>query len=797
MNNFDYNSIRAKKARVSIIAKSAALRVLIILITLSMIFGGLAIILLTRNTIGWILVGFSSPLIMLLYWSKVELIHVKNGKDRDINSLLSTTCLKLMPKDPTPSLVAKFVAKTRSGSFVLSRLEITDELLHQIAAEVSDMEGVFARAVEICEIARSDQIGGGTLVAAIIECHPECDKILQKLRITHEDLYETIVWFNHIHGLVKDAKKPRHTGGIGRDLAFGYTPLLQQFATNISQQRQNQPRTQIPQGNHTEIIEKMIAIFSKKGAQNVAIVGPNGTGRTTLVYAFAETLLDADSKVPSNLKFRQVFSLDASALISKAGARGELESLTAKIINEAFAARNVILCLDNAHLFFEEGVGSVDISKVLTPILEAGKMRIILVMDEQKYLEIAAKNSTLANSLNKLVVPVPDKETTLKVLEDQTPLMEYQQNVLYTYRSLNEAYELSSRYIHDIEMPGKAKQLLASAAHYAKNGIVTAESVNEAIEKTQGVKTQAAQSEEDKKRLLNLESLIHERMIDQTMAVKAVSDTLRRAAAGVRNVNRPIGTFLFLGPTGVGKTELAKAISEVYFRGEKHIVRLDLNEYVTEEDVKRLIATATENDASLVAQVSKRPFSVVLLDEIEKAHPKVLTTLLQLLDEGILRDAENHEISFRDTIVIATSNAAADVIREIVESEQSIIDSKEKIIDTLIKNNEFRPEFLNRFDEICLFKPLSKDDLIKILDLIMKSVNKNLDGQKITVRLDDSAKELLIEKGYDPKMGARPMKRIVQKTVENIVAKNVLRNEVGAGSEVMVTGEMIGQELES
>ena len=294
--------------------------------------------------------------------------------------------------------------------------------------------------------------------------------------------------------------------------------------------------------------------------------------------------------------------------------------------------------------------------------------------------------------------------------------------------------------------------------------------------------------------MLNLETLIHERMIDQEPAVHAVSDALRRAAAGVRNENKPIGTYLFLGPTGVGKTELAKALSDVYFNGENDIIRIDMNEYVEASDVNRLIAEGATDAMSLTAQVQKHPFSVVLLDEIEKASPQVLTTLLQMLDEGILRDTRNHEISFRDAIVICTSNAGADKIRENIGSS-NYEKLKDELTNHLIETREFKPEFLNRFDEICLFKPLSKEDLNRIVDLLIKGINKTLAPQKIEVSVDDDAKALLIDAGYDPMLGARPMKRVVSKTVENIVAKKSLKGEVKSGDTVRISADEIKSEL--
>ena len=289
------------------------------------------------------------------------------------------------------------------------------------------------------------------------------------------------------------------------------------------------------------------------------------------------------------------------------------------------------------------------------------------------------------------------------------------------------------------------------------------------------------------KELLHLEELIHQRMINQTKAVSAVASALRRARAGVRNEHRPIGTFLFLGPTGVGKTELAKSLAAVYFSGEDHLVRIDLNEYVRAEDVARLIADGATDPMSLSAQVQKDPFSVVLLDEIEKAHPNVLTTLLQVLDEGVLRDINNRPISFRDTILIATSNAGADKIRQYIEAGYQLEQFSEQIQNELISSGQFKPEFLNRFDEIAVFRPLTKPELLQVIDLILVGINKNLANQKVAVAVDDQAKLALVEAGYDPRLGARPMRRVVQRTVENIVAEKILTGELVPGSGIRLS----------
>ena len=797
-NVFHFGGARAEKARASKLYESWFVRALLVLLTIALIALGVYLLFVTHSAMGWLEFGAAIVLIMMLIFAKMELLHLPVGKGNSLDDILSRNVLKQLKHKPTNKDIAKLVPNTASGRFLAARYSITPNMLSALVEDLdSDPEQTFAKAREIMEKTGSNEIEGGTLGVALVACHPNHESILSSMKLELEDLYDGIIWFNYLHGLVKNYNRPRHTGGFARDLSFGYTPYLTGFGQNLSRTREGKVREQVKLAQHEEIVQRMIETFSKGGRQNVALIGPSGSGRSTIVTAFADALLNSDNKISRDLQYRQIFKLDAGSLISKAGGqRGGIEGLVTHILGEAFAAKNIIIWLDNAHLFFEEGVGSVDIANVLQPIIEAGKLRMILTMEQQKFLEISARNASLTNALNVIMVEPASKEETMKVMQDHVPILEYQHNVIYTHWALTEAYRLSERYIHDLVMPGRALNLLESAAGYTvEDTFVTDESVQKAIEKTYGVKMQASQDDGEKLKLLNLEELIHQRMIGQEMAVKAVSDALRRSAAGVRNQNRPIGTFLFIGPTGVGKTELAKAISDVYFKGEGEIVRLDLNEYVEASDVSRLIADGTEDEMSLTSQVMKHPFSVVLLDEIEKAHPQVLTTLLQMLDEGILRDTKNHEVSFRDAIVIATSNAGAEKIRHYIESGTDLADVKEEITNELIRNGEFKPEFLNRFDEVCIFKPLTKENLLQIVDLIIAGVNKTLEPQKISVKLEDDAKELLVERGYDPKMGARPMRRMVQNTVENIVAKAVLAGIAGNGSEIPIDAEMIEMQL--
>lgn len=798
MHQFHYDSLRAREARAGKHFEPPIVRTLMILVIISFVVLGGCLMFLVHTSLAWLPWSAAIALFVANTYITRELIKPPLGPSDSLDDRLSRNVLVQLSRNPTPREIAEITYKTNSGNFLAMRYAITPRFLETIVDGIpNDITAVFVKAREIQRETNSESVSGGVLAVALIELHKDHEQILRSMKLEVKDLYNGIVWYNYLHGLVKSAHAPKHTGGIARDLAFGYTPYLQRFGQNVSRGREGAIKDQVQLAHHNEIVSRMIEIFSKGGRQNVAIIGPTGVGKSSIISAFCDELLDADSKISSQLQFRQIFKLDAAAMVGAGGERGHIERLVPLILGEAYAAKNIIVWLDNAHLFFEDGTGSVDIGNVLLPIIEAGSLRIILTMEQQRYLEISARNPQLANALNKIMVEPSNKTETMKVMEDCVPQLEYKYNVVFTHWALTEAYRLSERYIHDLAMPGRAVNLLESAANFpVQDRFVTDHSVQFAIERTYGVKMQATQSDSDKQKLLNLEDLIHERMIDQVGAVRAVSDALRRSAAGVRNMNRPIGTFLFLGPTGVGKTELAKALSEVYFKGEGDIIRLDMNEFVESSDVSRLIADGAKNELSLTSQVMKHPFSVILLDEIEKAHPQVLTTLLQVLDEGILRDENNREVTFRDAIIIATSNAGADMIRASIDEGMDLGNIKEELTNELIRNGEFKPEFLNRFDEICVFKPLSKDDLRKIADLILKSVNKTLEPQKITVVLDAGAKDLLVEHGYDPKLGARPMRRIVQKTVENLVAKMVLAGMAGSGATIEIDTAMVRSQLE-
>ena len=790
---FNYKSLRSEKARISArLDKSWVLGLTIG--TILLLLAGFSLIIL-RSAFGWTLIGVASIPAMIVEWYNGELKHLAVSKNSSsIDGTLSAEVLGRLSRDPSPDEIATIVSQLNGGHFFTVRYGISASFLHELTSNgESDISAIWAEAIRLRDLTSSKNISAAILVVALINCNPRSQNLISHLQLDLDDLTNGILWYNHLRELIEEYRRPKLTGGIARDWSFGWTPILNRFGQNVSQQIDSVSLLTLPA--HDQAIQQIVDIFSKNGRQNVVLVGPSGAGKTRIVHSFAARLVDSQSKVPKNLKYRQVIILDAGALIAAAPERGGLENLIPQIFNEAIWAKNIIICLDNAHLFFEEGIGSVDISNVILPILESGGLRMILAVDEQRFLQIKARKPEIANALNQIAVAPASKDETIAIMQDRSVLIENQNGVIYMYQALVESYRLGDRYVFDLAMPGKGLKLMESSAHYSDNGLVTAQSVQLAIEKTLDIKVSVASSEDDRNKLLNMEDSIHARMINQSRAVKVVSDALRRARAGVRSQSRPIGTFLFLGPTGVGKTELAKSLAEVYFGGEDRIVRLDMNEYVGIDDVNRLLADGADNPNSLTAKVMKQPFCVVLLDEIEKAHPNVLSTLLQLLDEGILRDIKNREVSFRDAIIIATSNAGADRIREYIERGYNIEQFEDKFVDELISSNQFRPEFLNRFDEIVMFRPLTKDELIQVVDLMIAGVNKTLSLQKVSVDVSMDAKKYLVEVGYDPRLGARPMRRMVQRAVENTVATQMLSGSVEPGSVIEISLEQVQQIL--
>lgn len=782
---FAYHSARSEKARIAR-ELGPMLRVFLgATVVICLIGGGICLVL--GNPLGWVFIGLSALPAMVIEWYENELrelpVVVKGSR---IDDVLAANILGLLPVHATPYDVATIIGQVPEGQFFSVRFGIGPLLLQEIASKDSnDMDALWSKALELKKQRGCSDISAGLLIMSLLSLYPGYQQLLAHLQLELEDVQNGIDWYEHIETLIVSSKRFRKTGGLARDWSFGWIPNLSRFGQNISEQVKG-GMFSADIASHEDIVGQLMTALSTDGGGVVSLIGHQGVGKSQIVYSLAEKLLDGEAGVPESLRYRQIFMLDAGSLLTAAPGAGELEGLVTTIMSEAYQAKNIIIFLDNAELFFEQGVGSVDLTSALLPILQAARLPMIVALDEQRFLQISRRSSALTNALRRINVKPLNISDTMSVMQNHLVVSEFRQKVTYMYQALAETYRLSERYVHDLEMPGRAVKLLDDAARYAESGLVTAQVVHNTVEQTLDVKVGAVRDDAERDTLLHLEDRIHERMINQVRAVSVVSDALRRARAGVRDQDRPIGTFLFLGPTGVGKTELAKALASVFFGGEDRIIRLDLNEFVRSEDVVRLIADGADDPSSLTARVMKQPFSVILLDEIEKAHPAVLATFLQVLDEGILKDVRNRDVIFKDAIIIATSNAGADRIREQIGRGLAIENFEDQFVDELISSGEFKPEFLNRFDEIVMFTPLKKPELLQVVDLIIAGVNKTLEQQKVSVTVSDEAKQYLVEAGYDPRLGARPMRRVVQRAVENTVAKQLLAGDVEAGGTVAI-----------
>ncbi|MGC1176520.1 MAG: AAA family ATPase [Candidatus Saccharimonadales bacterium] len=725
---------------------------------------------------GFLLLAPALLCLLSAIWWKRQLSTVPPSGS-DLNGRLSVDVLaRLKPGfQAQPQAVWTALSTHWQAVFFTNHLLLPEDMItQQLGTDEATLQQALAVATKIADQNQSQVIELGFVVAGLMLTSPQMKQLLVQFKARPDDVEAMANWLGR--NLAENRLAGRTFGGVGRDWAFGFTPLLDRFGLNLS-------LGIAKHGAHFGWLTKSAGVLAIEAAFNnhagaVALIGPDGIGKTDSVYALAQRLIEGNTS--RALAYHQIISLNATDITSRARGPGDLEHIMISLANEAAHAGHVILFLDDAQLFFSEAPGAFDATQILLSIVQARSIPMILAMSPSDYQRLKARNQSLASLLTPVVLQELPESGVMRVLEDTTVRLENQHKILIAYEALREAYRLSGRYEQDEAYPGKAIKLLEQAVSHSSNSIVSASSVQQAIEQTRGVKvSSAAPAEADA--LLHLEDDIHRRMINQTYAVKAVANALRRARAGVTNPRRPIGSFLFLGPTGVGKTELAKAVAATYFGAESSLIRLDMSEYQQPDDVQRLLSTGANDSRSLLMSVRGQPFSVVLLDEIEKAHPNVLNLLLQLLDEGQLTDSSGRAASFKDCVIIVTSNAGADIIRQRIAAGESLDAFTNQFTDQLISSGQFKPELLNRFDEMVLFRPLNPDELAQIVQLMVGEINKTLANQNLSVELTPAAIQKIVEKGNDPRLGARPMRRALQKAVEDTVAQKILRGQAHPG----------------
>lgn len=733
-------------------------------------------LLITNNDYGYAALGLALFAGMWIIWFKSYLQTIPAKKSgQSVDDLLDADLLAKLKPPVTAQSVWAAVTDHWQEIFLTNHLVINPKIVEQVLSDnENDTEAIWQLARKLQAPHDPTSLSVGSVTAALLLSSKELTEHLVTQRIKPQDTMHVHSWLSRIIEYQKVSKP--YFGGIGRDWAFGFTPNLERFSTNISQQVQNG-------GGHSHFLSRSNAIdtmiHNLSHAGSIAVVGPSGIGKTSAVYALAERLFDKSAS--ADLKDHQIVALNASMILSSG--KQQLERLMLTLFGEAIQSGNMILFLDEAHLFFREGVGSFDLSQILLPVLQNRRLKLICAFDATDYQRLKSTQPALVANLTPVMLPEPPADDVMKIIEDAALGIEHRSKSIVTFDAIREAHRLSGQYIQDMAYPGKAIQLLDQAAGFAEQDIITARSVQQAIESTLGVKAGGAEADEADA-LLHLEDRIHERMINQTRAVSVVSNALRRSRAGVSNQSRPIGSFLFLGPTGVGKTELAKSLAATYFGDVKNMIRLDMSEYQQPQDASRLLASGAESQSLLLA-IRKQPFSVVLLDEIEKAHPNVLNLLLQMLDEGQLTDDTGQQTNFKNAIIIVTSNAGAQDIIARIQQNQPLEEFERPLVDKLIAEGVFKPELINRFDEVVLFRPLTQDELGQVAGLMLKEVNRNLEHQNISVKLTPAALAKLVEQGYDPQFGSRPMRRVIQRTVEDTIAQRILSGQVQPGGEVL------------
>ena len=634
------------------------------------------------------------------------------------------------------------------------------------------------------------------------------------------------------------------------------TPTLDSLARDLTKAAREERLDPIV-GREKEV-RRLTQILSRRTKNNPVLVGEPGVGKTAIAEGFAQKIIAGE--VPGNLMNKRLMALDMGSLVAGTKYRGEFEERMKKVIEEIYEDGEVILFVDELHTLIGAGgaEGAIDASNILKPALARGELQTIGATTSDEYQKYIEKDAALERRFSSILVNSPTNEETIAILEGLKDRYEDHHHVTISDEAIAAAVNLSARYIQDRELPDKAIDLMDESASKVRLDLTDGPSpykaemdkLNELIlEKEQAISNQnfevAAKIRQDEikqtirikdlqeikeledrpvvnsddiadvlgqwtgipvnklqetesKRLMNLEQELHKRVIGQEEAVSAVARAVRRARSGIKDPNRPIGSFMFLGPTGVGKTELAKSLAEVMFGSEEDLIRIDMSEYMEKFTTSRLVGSPPgyvgyDEGGQLTEKIRKKPYSVVLLDEIEKAHPDVFNVLLQVLDDGQLTDGKGRRVDFKNTIIIMSSNLGATALRD--EKEVGFGAGERKLdhgsMESKIREEmkkHLRPEFLNRIDEAIVFHALGAKELREIVKLLTDDLINQLAEQGIDLRITNAALDIIADAGYDPEYGARPLRRAIQTKVEDMLSDEIISGAVKAGDSITVGG---------
>lgn len=608
-------------------------------------------------------------------------------------------------------------------------------------------------------------------------------EIFYDVGIDFDKIQNCIAWFNinkkQVENFKRFKKMAAYKPSTNMDRAYTAmaTPFLNHFSSDLTL-ASKWGRLDFCVDRLKEI--ENIFQYIEAGRNGIILVGSPGVGKRSIINGIAELMVSED--VPKILYDKRIIKLDIPRLLSGAQPEESQKRLLV-ILDEVARAGNIVLYIENIETI--TGIssgdkGSLDLSQVLANALEKYNIYCLASATFENYTKYIEKNA-LGQVFTKLEVKEPTINEAIQIVESKVGYFEAKNKIYCTYNAIEEVVKISDKYIHNKFLPQKAIEILESVAvkisKRENNKIITQADVKEVASEIINIPL-AEVGENESEKLLNLESIIHERLVGQEEAVSAVASSLRRARAELREGKRPIASFLFLGPTGVGKTELAKTLADVYFHNEKKMIRLDMSEYQHQDSIKKMIGDASANVSGFLTEaINNAPFSLILLDELEKAHPDILNLFLQVMDDGRLTDEQGKIADFTNSIIIATSNAGAVYIQEGVRNGISVEEIKTVLLNEHL-NKILRPELINRFDGIVVFKPLSENDVCSVAKIMLNSFAKTLEGKGIGLEYNEEGVKKLAQEGFSPEFGARPMRRLLQDKIENIVANKILAGEL-------------------